>query len=184
MDIPPPPKMNGTIFQQGYSMLLFNDKVAGRVGDVLTVRLEESTRGEYRAKTNTDKRAQLNYPIPILFGESVPALEVQTNTQQRFDSKGESDQSDRLIGTISVTVVNQFINGNLLIQGENWVTVNQGRKYMRLSGIVRQVDIEPNNIISSQRIANAQISYVAAGQAGLATRGGLMTKLFNRFALY
>lgn len=183
-DVPPPPKANGTIYQQGYSMQLYNDKVAGRIGDVLTVKLEESTRGEYRAKTKTDKRAELNYPVPVVFGKSVPALEVQTNTQQRFDGKGDSDQSDRLIGTISVTVVNQFVNGNLMIQGENWVTINQGQKYMRLRGIVRQVDIEPNNVISSQRIANAQITYGAAGQAGFATRGGLITKLFNRFALY
>ncbi len=184
LDIPPPPKTNGTIYQPGYSLHLYDDKVAGRIGDILTVKLEESTRGEYRAKTKTDKKAQLNYPIPTFFGHSVPELEVQTDTQQKFDGKGDSDQSDRLTGTISVTVVSQLNNGNLVVQGENWVTINQGQKYMKLRGIVRQVDIEPNNVISSQRIADAQITYGAAGQAGYATRGGLVTKLFNRFALY
>lgn len=184
VDVPPPPKKNGSIYQEGYSMHLYDDKVAARVGDILTVKLEESTQGQYRAKTKADKKAELNYPIPTFFGHSVPELETKTNTQQKFDGKGDSDQSDRLNGTMSVTVMQQLSNGNLVVQGESWITINQGKKYMRIRGIVRQVDIEPNNMISSQRIANAQITYGAAGQAGYATRGGLVTKLFNRFALY
>ena len=183
-DVPPPPKHDGTIYQQGYSMRLYQDKIAQGVGDILTVRLEESTRGEYRAKTKTDKKASLNFPIPTVFGQKVQALEVQTDTAQVFDGKGDSDQSDRLIGTLSVTVVQRLSNGNLVVQGESWVTINQGRQLMNLRGIVRQEDIEPNNVISSQRIANAQITYAAAGQAGYATSGGLATKLFNRFAPY
>lgn len=184
IDIPPPPQKNGSIYQAGYAMHLYNDKVASHIGDVLTVKLEESTRGEYRAKTKTDKKASLNYPTPTLFGQSVPDLEVQTNTEQQFDSKGDSDQSDRLVGVMSVTVVQVLNNGNLVVQGEKRLTMNQGNKIMRLRGIVRQVDIEPNNEISSQKIADARITYEAGGQAGYATRGGLMTKLFNRFAPY
>ncbi|QDP73440.1 flagellar basal body L-ring protein [Legionella israelensis] len=184
MDVPPPPKRNGSIYQPGYAKYLYSDKIASHIGDVLTVRLEESTRGEYRAKTKTDKRASLDYPVPIFFGHRVPELEVQTDTEQRFDGKGDSDQRDRLTGTMTVTVMNVLSNGNLVIQGESWVTINQGRKYMRIRGIVRQEDITTDNTISSQRIADAQITYGAAGQAGYATRGGLVTRLFNRFALY
>jgi len=184
MDVPPPPKANGTIYQPGYSMHLYTDKVASRIGDIITVRLEETTRGEYRAKTKTDKKAQLSYPIPTWFGHRVPELEIQTDTQQKFDGKGDSDQSDRLTGVMSVTVMDVLSNGNMVVQGEKWLTINQGRKFMRLRGIVRPVDLEPNNIISSQRIADAQITYGAGGQAGYATRGGLVTKLFNRYALY
>ncbi len=183
-DVPPPPKRNGTIYQKGYSMRLYQDKIAQGVGDILTVRLEESTQGEYKAKTKTDKKATLTYPIPTLFGQKIPGLEVMTDTAQVFDGKGNSDQSDKLIGKLSVTVVKTLSNGNLVVQGESWLTINQGRKLMSLRGIVRQEDIEPNNVISSQRIANAQISYGAAGQAGYATGGGLATKLFNRFAPY
>jgi flagellar L-ring protein precursor FlgH len=183
-DIPPPPKVNGTIYQSGHDIRLYEDKVARRVGDVLTVRLEESTKGEYKGKTKTDKRAQLTYPVPVVFGQSVPALEVKTNTQQVFDATGLSDESDKLIGTISVTVNAVLPNGNLMVQGESWVSLNQGIKYLQLSGIVRQIDIEPNNFVSSQRIAAAKINYGAEGQAGYATSGGLITRLFNRFAPY
>ncbi|MGQ3892630.1 flagellar basal body L-ring protein FlgH [Legionella sp. CNM-4043-24] len=184
LDVPPPPKVRGTIYQPGFEVLLYEDRIARRVGDVLTIRLEEATQGEYRARTRTDKKAILNYPVPILFGKSVPALEVDTNTEQKFDSMGNSDQSNRLRGTISVTVVRMLPNSNMVVQGESWVTINQGQEFIQLTGIVRPEDIGPNNIVSSQRVAAAQIRYGARGQAGYATRGGLMTKLFNRFAPY
>lgn len=184
MDIPPPPKTPGTIYQPGYEVLLYEDPISRRVGDILTVRLEESTQGEYRAKTKTDKKAQLTYPMPIFFGKPVPGLTVKTDTEQVFDGTGNSDQSNKLRGTISVTVTNVLSNHNLVVQGESWVTINQGQEYIQLSGIVRPYDIQPNNVVSSQRIAAAQIKYGARGQAGYATRGGLVTKLFNAFAPY
>lgn len=176
--------MNGAIYQRGYDLRLYEDKIAKRIGDVLTVKLEESTKGEYKAKTKTDKRAQLTYPTPTLFGKVVPGLNVLTNTQQVFDGTGNSDESDKLVGTISVTVMDISPNGNLIVQGESWVNINQGQKYLQLQGIVRQIDIEPDNTVSSQRVAAALINYGARGQAGYASSGGLMTRLFNRFAPY
>jgi flagellar L-ring protein precursor FlgH len=184
VDTPPPPKTRGTIYQAGHEILLYQDHIARRIGDVLTIRLEESTQGEYKAKTKTDRKAQLDYPIPILFGKPVPALQVETNTEQSFDSIGNSDQSNKLRGTITVTIMRVLSNHNLVVQGESWVTINQGQEFVQLTGIVRPEDIEANNVVSSQRVAAAQIRYGARGQAGLATRGGLMTKIFNRFAPY
>lgn len=183
-DVRPPPKVQGTIYQPGFEVLLYEDRIARRVGDVLTIRLEEATVGEYRAKTKTDKKALLDYPIPILFGGSVPGLQFETNTNQTFDSTGNSDQSNKLRGTISVTVLRVLPNGSMAVQGESWVTINQGQEFIQLTGIVRPEDISPGNVVSSQRVAAAQIRYGARGQAGYATRGGLMTKLFNRFAPY
>lgn len=182
--LPPPPKTNGTIFQPGYESALYSDVVANRIGDILTVRLEESTNGEYRAQTKTDKKASIDDPVPTFFGKIMPFMQVETDTTQKFDGKGNSDQSNRLSGTITVTVINLLSNHNLVIQGESWVTINQGQEYVQVTGIVRPEDISPNNIVSSQKIANAKISYGARGQAGYATSGGLITKLFNRFALY
>lgn len=165
-------------------MHLYEDKVARKIGDVLTVRLEEANKGEYKANTNTDKKASLNYPVPTVFGQVVPAMAIQTNTEQKFDGAGNSDQSDKLTGRMSVTVMNVLPNGDLAVQGETWLTINQGQKYIQLTGIVRQQDIEPDNVVSSNRIASAQITYGARGQAGYASNGGLITKLFNRFYPY
>lgn len=180
----PPPKTHGSIYQAGHEIRLYEDKVARRVGDVLTVRLEEATKGEYKAKTNTDKKASLNYPVPTFFGQVLPGLEIQTNTEQKFDGTGNSDQSDKLTGKMSVSVINVLPNGDLAVQGETWLTINQGQKYIQLTGIVRQQDIEPDNVISSNRIAAAKITYGARGQAGYSSNGGILTKLFNRFYPY
>lgn len=184
VDIPPPPKTNGTIYQAGYESRLFTDKVAFRIGDILTVKLEESTNGQYKANTKTSKTATLTYPAPTFFGQALPGLDSATDTQQNFQGKGNSDQSNKLTGTITVTVTQLLSNSNLVIQGESWVTIDQGQEYVQLTGMVRPEDIGPNNIVSSQRVANAKITYGARGQAGYATSGGLITKLFNRFALY
>ncbi|QBS11865.1 flagellar basal body L-ring protein FlgH [Legionella geestiana] len=184
IDRPPPPKKNGTVYQAGYDVHLYEDPIASRVGDILTVRLEEGTKGEYRAQTRTNKLASLDYPVPIVFGQSIPAMEVQTDTEQVFDSRGDSNQSGKLFGTMSVTVVRVLANHNLMVQGETWVTINQGQDYLQLTGIVRPQDIGPNNVVSSQRIAGAQIKFGARGQAGYATQGGLFTRIFNRFYPY
>lgn len=184
VDVPPPPKRLGTIYQSGYEVLLYEDRVSRRMGDILTVRLEQSTQGEYRAKTKTDKKTLNNYPLPVLFGQAVPALTVNTNTQQTLNGIGNSDQSAKLRGTISVTVTRVLSNHNMIIQGESWVTINQGQEYIQLTGIVRPEDIRPDNSISSQRVAGAQIKYGARGQAGYATRGGLFTQLMNSFFPY
>ena len=85
---------------------------------------------------------------------------------------------------ISVTVVRVLTNQNLVIQGESWITINQGVEAVQLTGIVRPIDIEPGNVVSSQRIAQAQIKYSAKGQAGWASQGGLMVGLFNKYAPY
>ena len=184
LDIPPPPHTRGTIYQAGYNVSLYEDKVARRVGDVITVRLEESTQGIYTAKTKTKRNAQLDYPLPIFFGKAAVGAVVETNTNQIFDSKGDSNQSNKLDGTISVTVMRVLSNNNMVIQGESWLTINQGQEYVQLTGVVRPEDITPMNTVSSQRIAGAQIKYGARGQAGQATSMGIMTSLFNRFAPY
>lgn len=176
---PPPPKSQGTIYQEGHEITLFSDRVAHRIGDILTVRLEEMTQGEKKAKTKTKKVASNDFPTPVIFNAQVPPLTVSTKTDQEFDGEGEVDQHNKLRGTISVTVMQVLTNGNLIIQGESWVTINEGREFVRLCGIVRPEDIDPNNTVSSQRVANARITYTGGGQVGNSSRGGFMTQFFS-----
>jgi flagellar L-ring protein precursor FlgH len=122
--------------------------------------------------------------VPILFGQSIPSLAINTNTEQSLDAVGNSDLANKLRGTITVTVTQVLSNGNLAIQGESTMTINQGAEYVQITGIVRPEDIRPNNVISSQRIAGAQFKYGARGQAGYATRGGFFTQFLNTFFPY
>ncbi len=184
-DIPIPPKQNGTIYQSGYDISLYQDRIAYHVGDVLTVRLEEQTQGQKKSKTKTDKMSTNAFAVNEAFGANLSnGLALDTTANMRFDGNGESNQQNALTGTISVTVVRVLSNGNLVVQGESWVTINFGREFIQLTGIVRRYDIEPDNVISSQRLANARITYSGNGQVANASRGGFLTQFFNKYWPY
>lgn len=181
IDNPPLPKSNGTIYQSGHEISLYDDRVANRVGDILTVRLEEVTEGKKKTKTKTTKNATNNFAVPQFLGANTNALTLQTNSDQEFNGEGEANEENRLRGTISVTVIRVLSNGNMVVQGESWLTINMGREYVRLTGIVRREDVEPNNSISSQKVADARISYSGNGQTSDVSRGGIVTQFFNKF---
>lgn len=200
VDNPAPPKSSGAIYQEGHQISLYEDHLAHRVGDILTVRLEEATQGEKQAQTkankvstsNTNNGPTSNNPSttgggnlqPVLLGGMLHSLIFDTGTDLQFDGKGQTNQYNKLRGTVSVTVIRVLANNNLIVQGESWVTINQGREYVRLTGIVRPEDIDNSNSISSQRIANARISYSGSGQVGNASRGGLITQLLYKIFPY
>jgi flagellar L-ring protein precursor FlgH len=96
-----------------------------------------------------------------------------------FDGEGSSSQSNSLQGDITVTVVDRLPNGNLVISGEKWLTINQGEEYIRLTGVIRPYDIEPDNAVFSNRIADAQIAYSSKGVLAAANRMGWLSRFFQ-----
>lgn len=181
VDNPPPPKAFGAIYQQGHEVSLYQDHIALRVGDILTVRLEETTQGEKKAKMKSNKIGANQFTLPGLEKGYITGHVAAFNSNQQFNGEGESNQQNKLRGTISVTVTRVLSNGNLIVQGESWLTINQGREFVRLSGIVRVEDIDANNSVSSQRLADARISYSGTGQVSNAARGGAITQLLFKF---
>ncbi len=174
----------GTIYSSGTDMRLFEDRTANRVGDILTVRLQESTNATKNSQTTTDKSTEATLANPTIFGRpitnsGVPLFQGSLNGSSTFDGKGSSSQSNSLAGDITVTVVQRLPNGNLVISGEKWVTLNQGQEFIRLSGIIRPEDIYPDNSLLSNRIANAQITYSSKGVLAAANKMGLIARFFN-----
>ncbi len=163
IDNPPPPKTNGTIYQAGHEISLYQDHIPGRIGDILTIRLEEATQGEKKTKTKSNKLTADSFTLPGTKQGFITGHIASWDTDQQFDGGGESNQQNKLHGTISVTVTRVLSNANLVVQGESWLTINQGREYIRLTGIVRKDDIDSNNSVSSQRLADARISYSGYG---------------------
>lgn len=192
IDQPRPAKVNGSIYQQGYEISLYNDHVPQHRGDLITVRLEEATQGEKQAnmkttKTTTDSTNNGTQTdgngkiVPWVAGTGVKALNFNVGSDLQFDGKGATNEYNKLQGTITVTILRVLSNGNFVVQGESWLTINQGREYIRLSGIIRPEDILADNTISSQRVANARIEYSGSGQVGNSAHGGLITQLLYKF---
>lgn len=177
-------KSNGSIYQEGKTIGLYGDRKAHRIGDVLTIRLEETTNAQKKADTRNVKQNANTFNAPTLFGHTIDELNFSTSSQQNFDSRGESKQSNNLQGNITVTVSNVLPNGNLTIQGESWISLNQGSEYVRLTGIVRADDIDADNTVSSRRVANARISYSGTGQVANSNRAGFLSRFFNAYWPY
>ncbi|MBL4709532.1 MAG: flagellar basal body L-ring protein FlgH, partial [Flavobacteriales bacterium] len=100
------------------------------------------------------------------------------DSENEFEGEGKSNQSNKLSGSISVTVSAVLPNGNLLVQGEKWIQINQGSEFIRLKGIVRPADISANNTVQSTQIADAKISYGGKGALADANVSGWMVRFF------
>ncbi|WP_150051172.1 MULTISPECIES: flagellar basal body L-ring protein FlgH [Methylomonas] len=182
-DLRPPDQRNGAIYQAGYDIRLFEDIKTRRVGDVLTVRLAEATQAQKQANMDASKSTQISATAPTLFGLASQAvlghdLKTSIAASSTFEGEGKADQSNRLTGDISVTVVEVLPNGNLRVRGEKRVALNDGDEYVRLSGIVRPVDISTGNIVSSTKIADATIMYKGDGAMADSSKIGWLARFF------
>lgn len=182
----PPPRAGsaGSIYQAGYETRWFEDLTARRVGDILTVVLVEKTDAKKSAVTGTDRDTKIEMPNPTLFGRtpSIGGRDIFKNSVESstvFDGEADSAQSNKLDGTITVSVAQVLANGYLVVQGEKWIGINQGDEYMRLRGIVRPVDIRADNTVLSTQIGNAQIAYGGTGVLADTNRQGWLTRFFS-----
>lgn len=172
----------GAIYNPVTAHMIFQDKKAHRIGDIITIVLTESTNATKTADTELtkDSSTSLGAVSALSLGGGVSDLRVETGNQDRsFKAETDSEQSNRLQGTISVTVHRVYPNGNLLVKGEKWISLNQGSEFIRVAGIVRPIDISKDNQIESTRIANARISYGGTGPLAEANEEGWLTRFFN-----
>jgi flagellar L-ring protein precursor FlgH len=182
-DLRPPEQRNGAIYQSGYDIRLFEDIKTRRVGDVLTVTLNEATQAKKLADMNASKDTNVSVTTPTLFGIAAQALlghDLKTSlaATSAFSGGGKADQSNSLTGDISVTVVEVLPNGNLRVRGEKRVSLNDGDEYVRLSGIVRPIDITTGNTVSSTKIADATIMYKGDGAMADSSKIGWLARFF------
>jgi flagellar L-ring protein precursor FlgH len=109
----------------------------------------------------------------------MPDLESSLSSSRDFSGSAKSSQQNTLRGAIAVTVHQVLPNGTLLVKGEKALKLNQGDEYIRLSGLVRLEDINSNNQISSQNVANARISYAGRGALNDSNSAGWLTRFFT-----
>lgn len=182
-DLRPPPNSTGGIYQAGYDVRLFEDPAARRVGDVLTVTLNENTNSTQKTKNKDEKQDSASITLPAIFGLGSLLLGADMKTamssEKKFNGSGDNSQNNVLRGAITVTVVEVLPNGNLKIRGEKRIALNQGDEFVRLSGIVRTADISSNNIIDSQKIADATFMYTGEGATTDASSQGWLGRILN-----
>jgi len=168
----------GTIGSPSQGMALFEDAKARSTGDLLTVELVEATTAQKAAKTDSSKADNDTLGNIGIFGKTLHT-NSSISSARAFSGSGDSSQSNSIQGSITVAVVQRLPNGNLLVRGEKQIQINQGYEYVKLEGIIRPADIATDNSVTSDRVANARISYTGKGMINDANNQGWLTRFFN-----
>jgi len=174
----------GAIYASGPGLQLYGDRRARDVGDLLTITLQEATTASTTANTKTNKETNLSLGTPTLFGAPVTLggkdiLGASASGSRDFNGQGNSAQSNRLQGSVTVTVVQRLPNGNLVVQGQKNLRLNQGDELVQVQGVVRQADITPDNSVPSSRVADARIVYGGRGPVAQSNAMGWLSRFFN-----
>jgi flagellar L-ring protein precursor FlgH len=159
-------------------------------GDLLTVVVEEASAGKKDATTDTSFASSISANVQDFFGITAAMVKllpkmfsadpvVKAETARESKGDGETTRSGTLSARITATVVAVDTNGNLVVKGEKVVAVNGESQYIVLSGVVRPVDIRPDNSVLSSRLADARIDYYGQGTVGSKQRVPLVHTLFD-----
>ena len=157
---------------------LISDSRAFRPGDVLTVVLQETTQASKRSGVTSDKNSSASIS-PFLFGGKTLKTDLGVDAARSSDAANTATQQNALQGAITVVVHEVLANGLLAVRGEKSLTLNHGEEFIRVSGYARVADIDTDNRLSSQRIANARIVYSGRGTLAESQRQGWLTAFFN-----
>jgi len=178
---------SGTIFNAAQGNLFSMETKAQQVGDIITVSFAESFQATKSQNAATSRSLDSSVNLPgvtnLILPDRTNAADLSTKlaagSENSFSGSGSSAQSNSLTGQVSVHVVRVFQNGNLEILGQKKLTLNNGDEYIRVHGIVRPQDIDAENVVSSDRIANANIQYIGAGDIAESSKKGWYSKLLD-----
>lgn len=187
-----PRQITGAIYKGRHSDNFFGHSRNYRVGDLITVVLDERTRAD-REQKGSVKRDSKNSVIPEGLVSKVGSLALPTKilgtqlngvldgiklNESNIESSGEgiAGQGASLTGAVSVTVIEVLANGNLMVRGEKQLALTEGAETIQVSGIIRPEDVSRNNEVQSRRLANAQIAYRGTGDMAAVAKSGWGTK--------
>ncbi|HHQ2523541.1 TPA: flagellar basal body L-ring protein FlgH [Pseudomonas aeruginosa] len=184
----PAAQNNGAIYQAGFEQNLYDDRKAFRVGDIITITLNEKTQASKKANSDIQKDSKTKMGLTSLFGSGMTTnnpigggdLSLSAEYGGSRDAKGDSQagQSNSLTGSITVTVAEVLPNGILSVRGEKWMTLNTGNELVRIAGLVRADNIATDNTVSSTRVADARITYSGTGAFADASQPGWLDRFF------
>ena len=173
---------NGAIWQPGTNVSLFEDSRAHRVGDLITVLIQENANATKSTNTALNKSDTVSAGLSSFFGKPAslfgytPSMGASSAT--KFAGNGSTAQSNTFNTTLEATVTRVMSNGNLEISGQKEVMLNGGHEYIRVPGVVRAADVSPQNTVLSTQIANARVEYSGNGDVYAAAKMPWLASFF------
>jgi flagellar L-ring protein precursor FlgH len=164
--------------QTARQVSLYADVKARGVGDIVTVAIVERSSGSNTSKLTTSKSTKFTADGQEGTGalDFIPDLGMSTQFGRDHSGTGQGSREGRLTATLAATVTEVLPNGDLVIEGEREVGVNDEHEILSLRGTVRPADISSGNVVYSSNIANAEIEYKGKGSV----TGGSQPNIFVR----
>ncbi len=165
----------------------FSDVRASRIGDIITIKIVESTQSNEKATTDLKRSGTTNLGVPNFFGletnkypsSVTPSSMVNATSQHDFKGEGETTRNGSMVATISAKVVEVMPNGNLAVEGKREISVNNERKEILLQGLVRPKDIAADNSVFSTQVADAKVILTGIGVVGEKQAPGWLARVFD-----
>ncbi|MCD6379224.1 flagellar basal body L-ring protein FlgH [bacterium] len=176
--------VNGTSRSQqplwnGSEGSLYSNLKAYRVGDVVTVIIQEQSTASSNAKTDTKVKNEFSA------GPGRGTLDFMSlwglNSENKYKGDAKTQRSGSLDARITAKIIEILQNGDYRIEGDREVNINGERETIKLSGTIRSRDIRSDNTILSTYVANAKILYDGKGIIDSGHEPGILTKLINWF---
>lgn len=171
---------------------LFADTRARGVGDIVTIRVSENSKGTKSASTDTSRKsatatgitdffgAPLDFGLDKLYGSKGFSPTVAADSSSSFKGDGNTSRSSLLEADITARVIEVLPNGNLSIEGRREIIVNNEEQIMVLGGVIRPEDISSSNTVLSTYIADARIEYTGEGILADKQSPGWFTRILDK----
>lgn len=173
---------NGSIYQAANSRPLFDDRRARFVGDTITVKITESTSASTKSNDKLDRSNTSSGSLSGMAGLTGKALNglagYTTSSANAFSGKGEAANNNVFTGNMTVTVIDVYPNGNLLVSGEKQLAIGHEQEYVRVSGVINPSFVDASNSVASSSIADARIEYKSSGQVSDGLVMGWLARFF------
>jgi len=189
MTVRPEPRLaiapsNGAIYSVASARPLFEDRRARFVGDTLIINIQEKVQASKKSENKTTRSASVDVAVPTIVGlpfKGAQGTALSAADTNNFDGKGENTSSNDFTGTLTVTVIEVYPNGNLLVSGEKQIGLKEGEEFVRFSGVVNPNTITAANTVTSTQVADARIEYKANGFLDSAQVMGWLGRFFLTF---
>jgi flagellar L-ring protein precursor FlgH len=167
---------------------MVSDMRAQKIGDILTVVVQETASAQSSRRTKTDTSASTKASIDkFLYSPAgsefltkngvMPSLDLGGSTN--YSGGGQITNSQSVAGRAAVTVIDLLPNGNLVIEGSRLVSFSGEKQYAVLRGVIRPQDIQNGNTVSSTSIADARVEFISQGAITVSEKKGWWTRFYD-----
>ncbi len=174
---------------------MFADRISTRVGDILLIKVDESTVVNRSTSKTTSSSTTISHDIDSYlfpassaanptqgsnFGthnRSLPSINISPNDS--FSGEGSYSDSNVLEAMVAVLIVDVLPNGNLVIEGARKVEVSGESQYLVMRGIVRRDDVKADNSVMSYQVVNANVEMLGSGDLVTAQRKNWINQLLD-----